>query len=316
MKVVVSAKAFATFLDDDAEEPIADPAVLKKLDQAKDDTGPIAEYLGEEIQAFGLEGGAIELLFTPEKGLRVVSSFDASRALDEDEMQALMDDVAGQWSDGAGENYAPEIASSLGIVVHLDDGDRRAELFDNKGKKINAIGGDVPTKELDTEETALLTSVFSEPGSDESRRLYAAWLERRGDARGEFIDLQLRGEKGLKKDQKRAAALLAKQWREWAGPVADVMEFKQSRFERGFLANAFLTGDVRGKPRWNEIIGHPSLATLTSVECFLPDEHGVRFLRSPSLKGLRHLTLRSETLTAVTREEVVNRPEFCGGSFG
>lgn len=310
MKVVVSAKASATFLDGD-EQPIMDAAILQKLDGATDGMGGIAEYLDEELQEIGLEGGAIELKFVPGKGLRVACTFVSPRSLDEDEMQALLDDVAGQWSDGAGENYDPEVASNLGIVIHLDQGDRRVELFDKKEKKVKEIGGDVPTKQLDPEEERFLQAVYSEPRSDEPRRAYAEWLTKKGDSRGEFIALQLKTASGssLKKDDKRAASLLAKEWRSWVGPIADVMEFKSSQFKRGFLEHAFLTGDIRGKPRWSEIIGHPSLSTLSSIECFLPDENAVPFLSSPSLKNLQHVIIRSGTLEAVSGNAVAWRPE-------
>ena len=226
-------------------------------------------------------------------------------------MQALLDEVAAQWSDGAGENFDPVAVSDLNVVVHLDDGDRRVELFDQKGKKLKELGGDLPTSQPDAEEAGLLSAVYDEPSSDQPRRRYAEWLTRKGDPRGEFIALQLNAAAGksLKKDEKRAASLLAKGWRGWAGPLADVLQFKECRFERGFLTHAFLTGDIRGKPRWNQIVGHPGLATLTSVECFLPDENAIHVLCSQSLKSLRHLSIRAKTLEAVPGDKVAWHPE-------
>jgi len=135
MRVIVSAKASASFLDDDGnEQPFSDETVLQKLDGATDGTGTICEYLGSSLREIGFQGGAITLKFFTGKGLRVCSVFESPRELDEDEMQALLDEVAGQWSDGAGENFDPELASKLGIITHLDDEDRHVELFDSDGK--------------------------------------------------------------------------------------------------------------------------------------------------------------------------------------
>jgi len=101
----------------------------------------------------------------------------------------------------------------------------------------------------------LLEAIYIEPDSNDLRQIYADWLTEKEDSHGEFISLQLKSATGKvpKSDEKRAASLLAKGWRDWTSPLCDVLNFKSSRFQRGFLSHAFLTGDIRGKPRWKEI---------------------------------------------------------------
>lgn len=86
--------------------------------------------------------------------------------------------------------------------------------------------------------------------------------------------------KSLNKDEKRAASLLAKEWRAWLGVLADVVEFMGC----AFVAHASFNEYVHANPRWNEIVGEPSLSTLTSMGCSLSIERAGPLLVSASLK--------------------------------
>lgn len=84
-----------------------------------------------------------------------------------------------------------------------------------------------------------LNAILENPHDETARLDYAAWLEERGDPRGEFIRLQCElahldpADPLMPAMQKRADALLQANRRKWEGPLADLADF--SWFAGGFI---------------------------------------------------------------------------------
>lgn len=98
-------------------------------------------------------------------------------------------------------------------------------------------------------EEDLLAEIFAAPDDDGPRAVYADWLSERGDPRGEFITLQLRGI-----DLARQAELIAQHGRAFAGALEPFVYRKAPRiFERGFLASATLQPKLSEDQMWMAI---------------------------------------------------------------
>ena len=131
MKIVISAIADA--YDRETEELIVDSQRLSRLDGLRYDDDLYADYLSEALYEIGIVGGQIELSYkTEESKLTVVTSYHAPRKLKKDELRQLVDETAGQWSDGIGEGEFQH-AAELGIVVDISPLESRpqVEQFDD-----------------------------------------------------------------------------------------------------------------------------------------------------------------------------------------
>lgn len=91
---------------------------------------------------------------------------------------------------------------------------------------------------MDASEHALLAAIVANPDDDELRLVYADALERRGDPRGELIQLQCRLASGTAADAPAAAArvteLLALHGSDWLAPLA-IVPNAGFDFARGFV---------------------------------------------------------------------------------
>lgn len=131
MKIVISgpAKAF----DRETEELISDSKRLTQLHglaYAQDSCG---NYLGESLYDIGVIGGQIELSYSePDASLQVLTTYHAPRKLKKAELQLLIDETTGQWSDGIGEGEF-EHAEELGVDVDISpfEGEPTVEQFDD-----------------------------------------------------------------------------------------------------------------------------------------------------------------------------------------
>lgn len=151
----------------------------------------------------------------------------------------------------------------------------------------------------DAGKASLLDAIWAERDADEPRRVYADWLQQRGDPRGEFIALQLEVAHGEASAAavRRTKALLSTHRKEWLGPELMVGLVNQ-RFERGFLVGAKVKLDAQFRDP----------ATLGSEELwFLRDLDGNSGALdlAPAMRSLEYIRLASEeTLrAAIARTE-------------
>jgi len=94
---------------------------------------------------------------------------------------------------------------------------------------------------MDEEEQRLLAAVCATPDDDAPRLAYAAWCDRRGDPRGEFIRVQVELAKfGRNTDSNEWQSLDRKSWRlldvsknAWLAPIVDIAS--DPEFHRGFI---------------------------------------------------------------------------------
>jgi uncharacterized protein (TIGR02996 family) len=146
----------------------------------------------------------------------------------------------------------------------------------------------------------LVELIWAESANDAPREVYADWLAERGDARGEFIALQLREARGIATpaEIRRAKQLLAQHSAAWLGAELAVV-LTVERFERGFLTAAKVK---RGSPA---IVDVSMLATreLWFIEDLHNDFSAIQL--APAMRSLRSVMLRTEAevATALDRRE-------------
>jgi len=110
MKISISGPA-AAFDANDNE--ITRVAKLKQFAGVKSDDSCV-EYLDETLAEIGLVGGHLEFVYDKEsKRLRILTVYHSPRKLKKKELQQLVEETRGQWSDGIGEG---------GFDAELDDG--------------------------------------------------------------------------------------------------------------------------------------------------------------------------------------------------
>jgi uncharacterized protein len=138
MKIVISANAAATELN--SEQTVTDPGRLQTLDGLDYDTDRCAKYLDHSLQDIGITGGVIRLIFdAAAKQLRVVTEYQTARRLTDAELEKLVQETTGQWSDGIGEGDFRH-RRKVKMDVDLDPPSRgpvHAEQIDD-GKKARA----------------------------------------------------------------------------------------------------------------------------------------------------------------------------------
>ncbi len=103
----------------------------------------------------------------------------------------------------------------------------------------------------------LFDAVAARPDDDPPRQVLADALLERGDARGEFIQLQLLRARGLATtaQQEREKHLLAHHWRKWLSEVPGIGAKASLDFQRGFLRACALQpcGVGVDSPTWRMI---------------------------------------------------------------
>jgi uncharacterized protein (TIGR02996 family) len=111
------------------------------------------------------------------------------------------------------------------------------------------------------DEAALLREVLEHEEDDAPRLVYADALSERGDARGEFIALQLSAAPRAPPAAKRQRLLLKAYQSDWLGPLHRV--FTHQLFHRGFLFEAALAHNAKAEPAvWRQALTHPELRFL------------------------------------------------------
>jgi uncharacterized protein (TIGR02996 family) len=159
--------------------------------------------------------------------------------------------------------------------------------------------------------TAALTSVLEAPDDDARRLVYADALLEAGDPLGEFLRLECspRG-KDDRRARQRAQDLLIMNWKRWLGPLANLVQRRASRFDRGFLqsaALAFPRQPALTAAQFAEIAACPLWQLVESIEIFEPGSAGTRpaeigtVLASPHLTRLESLTGSVPELEAIPR---------------
>lgn len=134
MKITISGPAAALNFEDDTE--ILEPQVLRDFHGIKTEDSCI-DYLEESLAEIGLIGGHLEIVFDESsQRLRVCTIYHSPRTLKKKELNRLVEETRGQWSDGIGEggfetgNDDVEI-DAFPMSSSIDLGDIRVEQIDD-----------------------------------------------------------------------------------------------------------------------------------------------------------------------------------------
>ncbi|MFT3707349.1 MAG: TIGR02996 domain-containing protein [Archangium sp.] len=172
----------------------------------------------------------------------------------------------------------------------------------------------------------LFDAVFARPADDAPRQVLSDALLERGDARGEFISLQLREARGIATpaQRTRAANLLKHHVRRWLIEVPGLAR-NSLEFDRGFLRAAALepTGLISASPFWRTIerlhlrqtqyapeeLKSPHLTRLDTLTGVDPRALTL-LLAGPDKPALRELVFASDDVKPTKQEEVLALTRF------
>lgn len=138
MKITITGPAQAYDLK--SEEPVVDGDRLAKLDGLHFDEMSCVDYLDPLFIGIGIEGGFVELKYPGDGGkLAVVTVYETARKLKNYELDQLLKETTGQWSDGIGEGeFKHRDEHGLDIVFYpMASGDK---------PKVEQIKSDVKVK--------------------------------------------------------------------------------------------------------------------------------------------------------------------------
>ncbi len=104
--------------EDGAE--ILESNFLRKLGALSYREERCSDYFSRDLSNLNLVGGQIELLYDEHQNkLFVVSDFFCDRKLSDSELESLIAEITGQWSDGMGENFSGQYEMETGIKLDL-----------------------------------------------------------------------------------------------------------------------------------------------------------------------------------------------------
>ncbi|MBL8913117.1 MAG: TIGR02996 domain-containing protein [Archangium sp.] len=145
-----------------------------------------------------------------------------------------------------------------------------------------------------SEEEALLAAIVAAPHDDGPRLVYADWLQERGDARGEFIRLQIelaRSKKPPKELRERVQAMLDSSWGNFAGELKKYTG--KSSFQRGFPSRVSLTGAAFAKQGERFFSRWPIEILFFDNTHFAPAQLA-QLVDAPAMTKVRHLALAQQ----------------------
>lgn len=126
MKIIISGPARA--FDRESEEMITDSGRLSQLDGLRYAEDSCGGYLSKALYEIGVVGGQIELAYrASDSALRVLTTYHAPRKLNQAELQMLVGETTGQWSDGIGEGEFQH-AEKFGLDIDISPLDSNATI--------------------------------------------------------------------------------------------------------------------------------------------------------------------------------------------
>jgi uncharacterized protein (TIGR02996 family) len=174
-----------------------------------------------------------------------------------------------------------------------------------------------PPRATASSEADLLAQVYASPDDDAPRLVYADCLLDKGDPRGEFIQLQLRGG-----DPARAAALVAKHGEHWAGPLFAAFLVKYQyplAWRRGFLDGGTLLATKLTKAAGAKLVTEPAWATVRWLALSIFDrkpENAIPLIAHPCMRSLRELVDVPDEVVARLASDDLARPLEILGVYG
>lgn len=133
-------------------------------------------------------------------------------------------------------------------------------------------------------EREFLDAIVRSPDDDELRRVFADWLDERGDVRGEFVRLQLANDA-------RAEEHIETHWRAFAGELAPWSN--ESSFKRGLVDRVVMTpAALEAEGAW--IFSKYPVSTLALDAPEFTDQDLEQVVNAPAMSHVRALNLEIE----------------------
>jgi uncharacterized protein len=115
MRIIISGPAAAFDADGNEITSVRD---LKRVDGLTYDEDVCSNYFYGALDEIGIEGGALRIAYdSRSKRLRVVTEYRSPRELKKSELQALLKETQGQWSDGIGEGCFGYYFDESGVSI-------------------------------------------------------------------------------------------------------------------------------------------------------------------------------------------------------
>jgi len=193
-------------------------------------------------------------------------------------------------------------------------------------------------------EAGFIQALRDDPSDDETRLIYADWLDERGDPRGEFFRVQVRLADGVadlderRRLHQRSRDLLAAHEARWLGPLAKLCESVWWRrgqpvvtlsartvlqaslarraaqlFEQAVVAEARVVNapqNIRPNLVESPVFQHLPHLVLDGLD--LDDYHLARLVQNPHFRGFRSLSLAGNNLGHVSVNRLLTSPAADG----
>ncbi len=120
---------------DEEDNPVKDPAVLRKLDGAVSDD-VCSNYLDSDLADLDITEGAVRLTYnSATKKLWVVTEYKSPVKLKQSQLKRLVQETLGQWSDGIGEGCFDDRSDEWNVSINL------SPLGQEKTLHVEQVGG-------------------------------------------------------------------------------------------------------------------------------------------------------------------------------
>lgn len=199
--------------------------------------------------------------------------------------------VAEAWPSLAG--WKTKVENNLALVTawsKLPDAPDRVRL---------KIRSDFRVTDDGDEEQKFLDAISRAPDDDELRRVYADWLDERGDARGEFIRLQLsEAAKPYGEGRERMQEMLTASWRNFAGELAPWCN--EHCFSRGLVTRVNMTPAAFVKEGERVFSKYPVQTLHVNAPKFT-EKQLLQVVNAPAISRVRTLSLAQLNPRAMPR---------------
>jgi hypothetical protein len=106
-------------INDDTGEPVTASSIIHELDGVESDDA-CSNYMDFSLADLGITGGTVKLTYdTGARLFQVTTEYTSPVMLEPAQLQSLVRETVGQWSDGIGEGCFDELADRLGVTINL-----------------------------------------------------------------------------------------------------------------------------------------------------------------------------------------------------
>lgn len=184
------------------------------------------------------------------------------------------------------EGWKPKLENNVALVSAWAKTAGEGEPPDRLQLKVRA---DFRVADDGGDEQRFLDAISRAPDDDDLRRVYADWLDERGDVRGEFIRLQLaEAANPYGPGRKRMTQMLAASWGNFAGELAPWSN--ERCFSRGLVARVNMTPAAFVKNGEHVFSKYPVQTLHVNAPKFT-EKQLEQVVSAPAISRVRHVSL-------------------------